>query len=224
MADRRARDFADIAPEIYASNTVHEPYQPNAEQSGRRVLANTMLALITRRDAGVQARAQYDAADNMNQQSAALALLIGAGQGGDKVAAFEQQWHHDRLVMDKWFGLQVMKADPDDAAAVAARLTEHPDFNWKNPNRFRAVFGSLVMHHAGFHHVSGAGYTLLADWLIRLDPVNPQTTARMCSAFQTWQRYDADRQAKIAAELDRILATPGLSRDTTEMLTRIRGV
>ncbi len=64
---------------------------------------------------------------------------------------------------------------------------------------------------------------MLADWLITLDPLNPQTTARMCSAFQTWKRYDADRQQMIAAQLDRILATPDLSRDTTEMLTRIRG-
>ena len=79
------------------------------------------------------------------------------------------------------------------------------------------------MHHAGFHHASGDAYALLADWLIKLDPLNPQTTARMCSAFQTWKRYDAGRQAKIATQLDRILATPDLSRDTTEMLTRIRG-
>ena len=92
----------------------------------------------------------------------------------------------------------------------------------KNPNRFRATLGALAMNSAGFHHASGRAYTLLADWLIRLDPVNPQTTARMCTTFETWKRYDAGRQARIAAELDRILATPGLSRDTTEMITRIR--
>ena len=45
----------------------------------------------------------------------------------------------------------------------------------------------------------------------------------MCAAFQTWRRYDADRRNMIRAEVDRILATPDLSRDTTEMLTRIRG-
>jgi aminopeptidase N len=126
------------------------------------------------------------------------------------------------LVMDKWFGLQVIEAAPDQAAATAQRLTQHPDFNHKNPNRFRAVFGSLAMHHAGFHHASGDAYRLLADWLIILDPLNPQTTARMCSAFQTWRRYDTDRQTQMLAQVDRILATPGLSRDTTEMLTRIR--
>ena len=109
------------------------------------------------------------------------------------------------------------------SAKVVETLTKHPDFNWRNPNRFRAVLGAFAAHHAGFHHASGAGYRLLADWLIQLAPVNPQTTARMCSAFQTWKRYDADRQDMIKAELDRILSQPGLSRDTTEMLTRIRG-
>ena len=45
----------------------------------------------------------------------------------------------------------------------------------------------------------------------------------MCAAFQTWRRYDSDRQALIRAELSRIAAQPGLSRDTTEMVTRILG-
>ena len=44
----------------------------------------------------------------------------------------------------------------------------------------------------------------------------------MCSAFQTWRRYDSARQALIAAQLDRIAATPALSRDVTEMIARIR--
>ena len=78
------------------------------------------------------------------------------------------------------------------------------------------------MNHAGLHHASGAGYRLLADWLIRLDAVNPQTTARMCSAFQTWRRYDAGRQALVAEELRRIGSQPDLSRDTREMIERIQ--
>jgi len=186
-------------------------------------LSNAALSLLTRNDDGVLAQEQYDAADNMTQQLSALANLVRAGRGNKAVEAFEAQWKADRLVMDKWFGLQVIEADPEDAHEVVETLTKHPDFNWKNPNRFRAVLGAFAAHHAGFHHASGAGYRLLADWLIQLDPVNPQTTARMCSAFQTWKRYDADRQDMIKAELDRILSQPGLSRDTTEMLTRIRG-
>jgi aminopeptidase N len=223
MREAMAARFAEDLPALYRANQVHEPYRPDAEQSGMRSLANGALSLLNRRDGGDVAQAQFDAADNMTQQLSALACLIRVGRGAAALAAFEDQWRDDRLVMDKWFGLQVIEARPEEAVEVAQKLVEHPGFNWKNPNRFRAVLGSLTANQAGFHAASGAGYAFLADWLIRLDPVNPQTTARMCSAYQTWRRYDAGRQEKIAAQLDRILATPDLSRDTTEMLSRIRG-
>jgi aminopeptidase N len=123
--------------------------------------------------------------------------------------------------MDKWFMMQVSFAAPDKAAEVATKLTQHRRFTNKNPNRFRAVFGALAGNHAGFHHASGAGYALLADQLIALDKLNPQTTARMSGAFETWKRYDADRQDLIRTQLERMLATEGLSSDTTEMVSRI---
>ena len=56
-----------------------------------------------------------------------------------------------------------------------------------------------------------------------LDPLNPQTAARMSTAFETWARHDAGRQAQAKAQLDRILAAPGLSRDLGEMAARLRG-
>ncbi|WP_373050730.1 aminopeptidase N [Thalassovita aquimarina] len=217
-----AQHMQDLLPRIYAQYQVDGAYRPDADQSGSRALANAALALISRLDGGAQAQAQYDSADNMTQQLAALGCLIAAGEGDRAVQAFYEQWKHDRLVIDKWFSLQIIQADPDRAVDTARALTQHADFTMKNPNRFRATLGALAGHPAGFHHASGAGYALLTDWLLKLDPVNPQTTARMCSAFETWKRYDKDRQGKILAQLDRILAQDGLSRDTTEMVTRIR--
>ena len=214
--------MADTLPDLFAKHQVDAPYVPDAVQSGTRALGNALLALLTRQDRGDAAQAQFDNATNMTQQLSALACLIRAGRGDAALARFEAQWKDDRLVMDKWFGLQVIEAKPDDTADTAMALTRHPDFNWKNPNRFRATLGALATHHAGFHARDGSGYALLADWLITLDPVNPQTTARLCAAFQTWRRYDTIRQSMIGKELDRIAATPGLSRDTTEMITRIR--
>ena len=160
-------------------------------------------------------------ATNMTQQLAAWSCLLQAGKGEAATASFYDQWQQDRLVIDKWFMLQILNADPAKTADTAARLTKHPDFTMKNPNRFRSTLGGLTASSAGFHHASGKGYELLANWLIRLDPLNPQTTARMCSAFETWKRYDSDRQVHIKAQLERILDTPSLSRDTTEMVTRI---
>ncbi|MAY87417.1 MAG: aminopeptidase N [Pseudooceanicola sp.] len=218
-----AEQAADMLPALFEACQVSEPYSPDAEQSGKRALGGALLALLTRLDGGARAEDQYARADNMTLQLSALGQLIRAGKGNAQVEAFYDQWQGDRLVIDKWFMLQVVQSTPDQAASVARKLTEHPDFNWKNPNRFRATLGALAGHHAGFHAADGSGYSLLADWLIKLDPLNPQTTARMCAAFQTWRRYDSDRQALIRAELSRIAAQPGLSRDTTEMVTRILG-
>jgi len=52
--------------------------------------------------------------------------------------------------------------------------------------------------------------------------VNPQTTARLCSAFETWKRYGPNAQEQLQAQMKRIADTPTLSKDTTEMINRIR--
>jgi len=202
---------------------VTTPYRASADQAGKRDLGASLLSLQTVLDGGAAAQAQFDTADNMTLQFTALTQLLRAEKGDAAIDAFQEQWHHDRLVMDKWFGVQVGAAKPDVAVDVARKLVDHPAFDMANPNRFRAVMGGIAMNHAGFHRKDGAGYAFLCDWLIKLDDMNPQTTARMCSVFQTWKRYDAPRQALIKEQLERIKAKPGLSRDTDEMITRILG-
>jgi aminopeptidase N len=56
---------------------------------------------------------------------------------------------------------------------------------------------------------------------MKVDALNPQTAARMAGAFETWRRYDAGRQGLIRAELERILAREGCSRDMGEIAGRI---
>ena len=221
MAQSLAQELADSLPRLYADTTVDGPFVPDATGAGKRALNGRILYMLTRMDGGAQARAQFKTADNMTLKLAALNALLGQDTGADEAESFFQLWKGDRLVMDKWFAAQVALAKPEKAADVAEALTAHPLFTLKNPNRFRAVFGALSMNHAGFHHSSGRGYALLADWLIKLDALNPQTTARMCTAFQTFARYDDTRRSLAKAQLTRILSTNDLSRDTTEMVTRI---
>ena len=159
----------------------------------------------------------------MTQKLGALGCLLDAEKADTQLAAFYEQWKGDRLVMDKWFALQASRSAPEKSAAIVKKLTQHPDFEWKNPNRFRSVIGGLAMNPAAFHDPSGASYELVADWLIRLDPLNPQTTARMTTLFETWRRYDADRQAMMRTALTRIRNAPDLSRDVSEMVGRILG-
>jgi aminopeptidase N len=223
LGQQMAQHMEDLLLPLHAAMTVPGPYRPDAQDAGKRDLQGLVLSLLTRLDGGRTARAQFAAADNMTQQLTALSCLMARQIGAAESRAFHDQWAGDRLVMDKWFALTVSHALPEDAAARACDLAAHPAFNMRNPNRFRATFGALAGHAAGFHHASGAGYATLAEWLIRLDPVNPQTAARMCAAFETWRRYDATRQGHARAALERILDTPDLSRDTTEMVSRILG-
>ena len=213
----------DITPRIYAEMVVAGDYDPNAADVGKRALGNRVLSYISRIDGGHQAAAQYASADNMTQQQAALACLLHIGAGQKELAAFAAQWGDDRLVMDKWFGMQVSCAAPNATVQTAKDLTTHAKFDWKNPNRFRAVIGALGNNAAGFHAPDGTGYAFFADCLIKLDPMNPQTTARMATFFETWKRYSPARQAQMRTELERIKATPNLSPDTTEIITRILG-
>ncbi len=211
-----------LAPMIEAMR-VAGPYAPDADQAGRRALHLALLDLLTRLDGGAAAADLYRAADNMTLRQGALAELIKAGRATDALADFHARWHHDPLVLDKWFTLQALHAAPEQAVERVKELSQHPDFKWKNPNHFRALMGGFAANAAGFHDPSGAGYALLADWLIRLDPVNPQTAARLTGAFDSWRMFDADRQALMRAQLERIQAAPGLSRDVGEMVGRLLG-
>ncbi|MDF0599899.1 aminopeptidase N [Psychromarinibacter sp. C21-152] len=218
-----AEHLSAILPDLYEAMNIPGPYAPDARAAGCRALRQTALGLLSRLDHGKAAAKQYRDADNMTEQLGALGALLTIGAGQEEVGRFYRQWEHDRLVIDKWFALQTSHAAPHRAAETAQALTRHKDFDWKNPNRFRSVIGALAMNAAGFHDPSGASYELVADWLIRLDPVNPQTTARMTTMFETWRRYDADRQDLMRDALRRIARTPELSRDTTEMVGRILG-
>ena len=216
-----AEALATDIPAVQGSVRIDAPFAPDADQGGRRALSNSLLSLLTWADKGTAAQAQFDTADNMTQQLSALSILLAHGAGDAAAQAFYDQWHHDRLVLNKWFGVQISAAQPQDAVAVATCLTQHPDFEWKNPNRFRSVIGALTGNQAGFHRADGAGYDFVADWLIKLDPVNPQTTARMVAGFDSMRRWDDARRAKMRSALTRIKDTPGLSRDTSEMVTRL---
>ena len=223
MAASLAQHLSPILAPMVAALADTGPFISDARSSGRRALKLTALSCLTSLDHGAAAAKIFAAANNMTDEQGALAALLDQGLGQPELAIFKERWANDRLVMDKWFALQMSYAAPDATAVTADRLTRHPAFDWKNPNRFRAVMGPLSANHAGFHHASGASYKLLADWLIKLDPVNPQTAARMSTAFESWQRYDADHQSMARFELTRILNTSGLSRNLGEMITRMLG-
>lgn len=221
LAQRIAQTHQGLLAAVYDAMTVDGPYSPDADPAARRSLRIAALGILNRIDGGDRAEVLFGIASNMTERMAALTCLIRIGRGTAALRMLEEEFGDNRLVMDKWFAVQVMAAPPDRAVAVARDLSRRADFDWRNPNRFRALLGGLAANHAGFHAADGTGYAFTADWLMRMDAANPQIAARMSTAFETWPRYDAPRRAHAQAALERIAAVEGLSRNTREMVSRM---
>ena len=192
-------------------------------KGGRRLrgVALAYLAATGADDAPALAFGIFSGADGMTERQAALATLAH-GNSDERVAAldiFYQRYRDNPLVLDKWFQVQAWSLRPDTVDAVKA-LAQHPDFTLANPNRVRSLYGALTGNQAAFHQADGGGYRLIADLVIALGPKNPQTAAKMIPPLGRWKRFDEGRQALMKAELERILAQPGLSRDVTEQASK----
>ncbi|MEM9147224.1 MAG: aminopeptidase N [Pseudomonadota bacterium] len=228
MRARLGTDLAAPLSRICEEMAVPGPYDPKAESAGRRALRARCLGLLIAAgsaEAQRTAEALFDGADNMTDRMAGLGSLVMHGAPGaePRLAAFYARFATDPLVVDKWLALQAT-APVEDALARVVRLTEHDAFEWKNPNKFRSLIGAFAMGNpVRFHAADGSGYRFVADWLLRLDPLNPQTTARLAGCFESWRRYTADRQAKMTAELKRIAGVETLSKNTREIVERILG-
>ena len=198
------------------------PYKIDGRSIGKRALRNTCLAYLSAAGDTTLAAAQFGTATNMSDSLAALGDLCATDLPAreEALAAFHARWHKDDLVLDKWFAIQATSSRPGTIDDVR-RLSRHADFDLRNPNRVRALIGAFSAgNQVRFHDASGAGYRLLADTLIELDPINSQTTARMLNPLGTWRRHDAVRAGHMRAELERILAMPKLSRLTYEKASK----
>jgi aminopeptidase N len=107
-----------------------------------------------------------------------------------------------------------------EVIAHVEALAKHPDFTLRNPNRVRSLYMAFAGNAHAFHAVDGQGYRMIADLIIALDPINPQTAARFVPPLGRWRRVEDGRSALMCEQLERVLATPHLSRDTFEQVTR----
>ena len=191
---------------------------------GARKLRNTALLYLAASgatDGPAVAFGQFSEADNMTERQAALATLAN-GTSAEREAAldiFYNRYRDDALTLDKWFQTQACAFHPDTVDLVE-ELGRHRDFTLTNPNRVRALYGAFAGNQWAFHHRSGKGYRLIADCIIALDKLNPQTAARLVPPLGRWKRFDEGRAALMRAELQRILLQPGLSKDVTEQVSK----
>ncbi|WP_108789306.1 aminopeptidase N [Erythrobacter sp. Alg231-14] len=206
-----------------AAATPHD--HPNGR--GARKVSSAVLGFVAAADphqATRLATRQFGGSDNMTDRQSALMTLCGIDlpdrpERQATLDAFYKKFQGNDLVIDKWFTLQALSLHPNVIAQVK-ELANHPDFTLNNPNRVRSLYMAFAGNPQGFHDASGAGYRMIADVILALDPINPQTAARFVSPLGRWRRIEPGRAALMKAELERIAKADNLSRDTFEQVSR----
>ncbi|GJE60834.1 aminopeptidase N [Methylobacterium trifolii] len=201
-------------------------YSPDAASAGRRALRNAALDLMATADparGAIRAGERLDTATNMTDRLAALSVLAQL-PGADREAGFDafgRRFAEEPLVLDKWFAIQATIPEDGTLARIEA-LRRHPAFAMTNPNRVRALIGSLAFGNpTQFARADGAGFALVGETVEALDRTNPQLAAKLLTAFGPWKKWETNRAAAAAEILNRIKAIPGLSRDVADIAARV---
>lgn len=224
--------------DLWESHQPQEHYRPDPSAMGRRALANFLLHKLTVCNQLSpsdhlgwlnRCRKQVLSSDNLTDRLAALqALLDSPTQAAqdcadELLAALEQQWHLEPLLMDQWFAVQA-RPERADMLSTVQKLCEHSAFLSSNPNRVRALLGTFANNAVALHRPDGAGYHFLADWVIKLDGSNPMVASRLLTAFGNCQKLLPSLQAQAHIALQKIRAQKQLSTDVGEQLARLLAV
>ncbi|XOV77930.1 MAG: aminopeptidase N [Aestuariibacter sp.] len=210
----------------FLSSLQHKAYHYNAEDVARRTLAAKCLFHVTLSGLDTKmAEQQFHQADNMTDTLAALRALQLAdiAQFDNAMCEFEKNWRSEVQVLDKWMSLHA-STERHDILARLDLLSGHQSFDIANPNRVRALVGTFAFYNTdGFHKEDGSGYRYVADYLIKLNEVNPQVAARVVTPLLSWQKFDAHRQDLMKTQLMRIADVPSISRDLYEKVSKSLG-
>ncbi|MRT11309.1 aminopeptidase N [Enterobacteriaceae bacterium RIT711] len=219
-----ANELADEFLAVYNANKL-DAYRVEHADIGKRALRNTCLRYLAfgeKQLAEQLVRNQFASADNMTDSIAALSASVAAQLPcrAELLAAFDEKWHQDGLVMDKWFVLQATSPAVDTLSKVR-ELLNHRSFSMGNPNRVRSLIGAFAAGNpAAFHALDGSGYQFMVEMLSELNHRNPQVASRLIEPLIRLKRYDAKRQEMMRAALEQLKGLENLSGDLFEKISK----
>lgn len=211
--------------QLIAKYSTQAPFAYTPEQVGRRSLKAVALEYLTGTGKPEYAAAALEAlkkATNMTDEIGALRALshTDGKEREEGLHHFYQKWNRETLVMNKWLAVQALSSAPNTLERIQ-RLMKDPVFNLNNPNKVNSLLTNFGKNnHVQFHEASGAAYRFFADMVLDVDTRNPSLASRLVSVFNQWKRFDSKRQALMKAELQRIVAKPGISAGVFEIASK----
>ena len=211
---------------VYNRYNIQQTYAPVAEQIGRRALKNATLSYLMLIDnIGPElAWQQFQLADNMTDQAAALSALVNCPAAVEYAAEalqlFERQYQDEALVMNLWFQIQATNSQSNGLPRVQS-LMQHSAFNMTNPNKIRSLIGAFCSANlVNFHNIDGSGYEFLQQQICALNSVNPQVAARLVTPLTRWKKFAQPNRQLMRDALEAIAQQPNLVKDIQEIISK----
>lgn len=226
LRDTLASRLEEKFMKCFKANHLKDHYAPTPEQMGHRALKNKCLGYLLHAGHSKNvklAAEQFAGSTNMTDTFAALQALVSSPYKEDEekaLTAFYDKWQDDPLVIEQWLAVQA-SAQQEGTFERVQELVEHPAFSMKRPNSVRSVVGAFTQSGMrNFHRKDGAGYKWLADKILELDKLNPQIAARLLTPLIKYKRYSPKRAEMMRAELERMVQTGALSKNTYEVASK----
>ena len=215
-----AEENAARIKSVYEGLDAAGAYSLEESDKARRRLRNSLLGYLVKTPEGAGIlKAHYADAGNMTDKLAALSLICDSNfeYRQPVLDAFFEEWKHEELVIDKWFAVQG-RANRQDTLKAVRQLTQHEAFSFKNPNRLRSLVSTFsVLNQLAFHGNGEDSYRFLADTIITVDGLNPQTAARLVAPLGHWRSMHEENATAMRKALKKIIDVQKISRDVKEL-------
>lgn len=153
---------------------------------------------------------------NMTDCLSALTLLLQYSSKSDELLdRYYHYWQNDVSAVNYWLNVQAATHSVNVVERVA-QLMLHPAFDLSNPNKVYALLGTFIKNPYGFHASSGQGYQLIVDAILQLERINPTVAAKLTDYFNSWDKYDKQRQIVMLNQLE-FLNTHAVTADVRNM-------
>lgn len=212
--------------EAYERHHHQATYHYTPEQVAQRQLKNQILMQLAY--SGVSpdqvshlAFHQYETAHNMTDQYAALACLNHIKDKRCEIAnqRFYDQWQHEPLVMDKWLAAQAASTAPDTLDTIK-HLMQSEVYCQTNPNKVRALLGTLGRNFSAFHSQPDQTYPFYTQQILELDAINPLVAAKLATNLSNWASLAEPHGDIMRQQLEYISQKDNISNDLYEIVDK----
>ncbi len=162
---------------------------------------------------------QFSAAKSMTDKINAIVALCHTDSEERQKALHEflNRWKEDAVVFNKWLQVQA-SSRITKTFDIVKKITTTPPFNPENPNNIYSLHSVIGRNHFVMQREKEKTYAWFCDEIIRIDKINPQVAARLCSCFNFVKKFPDEIKEIAQKEIGRVLAEPNLSKNSRELL------